>query len=84
MGKFDKKGGGEFDKFGGGGGIDKYTFFLNGFCAKREQNMRLQTDFDGKPNIIERQILQNVTFFILGTACFFNRFLDKKRTKREV
>ena len=44
--------------------------------------MRFQTNFQVKANIIEPQFSQ--WFFTLGTACFFNRFLGKKQTKREI
>ena len=55
------------------------------FCPKKEQNVRFQTNFQGKAYIIERQFSQYVTVFMLGTACFFNRFLiKKKRTKHEI
>ena len=54
------------------------------FCPKKEQKVRFQTDFQRKPLIMERQFSQNVTVFMLGTACFYNWVLVKKRTKREI
>ena len=58
--------------------------FLIFFGPKKENNVRFQTNFQGKANIIERQFSQNVTVFYARYSVFFNRFLDKKRTKREI
>ena len=61
------------------------SYFLDGFCPKKDQNVRFQTDFQRKPNIIERQFLKNVTvFYARYSVCCFNQFLVKKRTKREI
>ena len=38
------------------------------FVVKRELNLRFQTIFQGKANIIERQFSQNVTVFMLDTS----------------
>ena len=57
---------------------------MTGFWTKKEQNVRFQADFQAKPLLIERQFLQNVTVFMLGTTCCFNQFLVKERTKREI
>ena len=42
--------------------IDTF-FFQIFFLSKKEQKVRFQTDFQGKPNIIERQFSQNVMIF---------------------
>ena len=39
--------------------------------------MRFQTVFQRKPLTIERQFSQNVTVFMLGTACFLTSFWSK-------
>ena len=54
------------------------------FSPKKDQNVRFPAKFQGKAHIIERQFSQNVRVFMLGTVCFFNRFLVKTRTKREI
>ena len=46
--------------------------------SKKEQKVRFQTDFQGKPNIIERQFSQNVTVFYARYSVFFSRFLVNK------
>ena len=58
--------------------------FQKVFCLKKEQNVIFQTDFYGKPNIIERQFSQNVTVLYARYSVFFKWFLDKKRTKLEI
>ena len=47
------------------------SFFLDFFCQKKEQKVRFQTDFQGKPNIIERQFSQNVTVFYARYSVLF-------------
>ena len=54
---------------------------LDGCCQTKEQNASFQTDFHGKPNILERLISQKATVFYDRYSVFFNRLLDKKRTK---
>ena len=40
--------------------------------------MKIQTNFQGKAHIIERQFSQNVTVFYARYSLFFNRFLVNK------
>ena len=53
--------------------------FFRCFLSKKEQNVRFQNDYQGKPLIIERQFSQNGTVFMVGTACFFNWVLVEKQ-----
>ena len=50
---------------------DRYILFLEVFDQKKEHNVRFQTDFYGKPNIIERQFSQNVTVLYVRYSVFF-------------
>ena len=54
------------------------------FSPKKDQNVRFPAKFQGKVHIIELKFSQNVRVFMLGTVCYFNRFLVKTRTKREI
>ena len=47
------------------------SFFFRFFLSKKEQKVRFQTDFQGKPNIIERQFSQNVTVFYARYSVLF-------------
>ena len=50
--------------------------------SKKEQKVRFQTDFQGKPNIIERQFSQNVTVFYDMYQCFFSPRKKKVLTEK--
>ena len=50
------------------------------FCQK-EQKVRFQTDFQGKPNITVRQFSQNVTVFYVRYSVLSSPVLGQKKNK---
>ena len=56
--------------------------FLTDVRSKKEQYVRFQADFQGKPLIIERQFFQNVTVFMIGMYILFFRCFGQKKNKR--
>ena len=52
--------------------------------SKKEQKVRFQTEFQGKPNITERQFSQNLTVFNLRYSVLFYQVFSQKRNKREI
>ena len=54
------------------------------FWCKKQQNVRCQTDFQGKPNIIERHFSQNITVFYARYSMLFYTVFGQKRTKRKI
>ena len=64
-----------------------FKFISSLFCcflSKKEQKVRFQTDFQGKPNITERQFSQNLTVFNLRYSVLFYQVFSQKRNKREI
>ena len=55
--------------------------FLDVFFPKTEQNVRFQTNFLGKPDIIGRQFSQNVTVFYARYSLFFETVFGQTKNK---
>ena len=54
------------------------SFFFIFFWSKKEQKVSCQTDFQREPNIIERQISQNVTVLCLVQRVVLTSFWSGK------
>ena len=74
---------------------EAHPLFLDVFREKIEQKLRFytkienvklrfQTKIEQKPNILQGQFPQNVTFFMRGTSSLFCCFLSNIRTKGEI